>query len=362
MLHRYLSVFLFLLSIIFMNSQAAANCFFYGVGNMTSTKIVNVPLSVTLSAPQGIAIGQTIYKQNITLQNISSLFIKCMAKGQFLFGYDYKITPFPLSSMNQVYKTNLAGIGIKFSSSGNDFPFRTNNSDCSNTTDCKYFNGWSAPSSFSLVKTADNVSAGTIIGSQLPTVLYQLGQESSMVNIYQLSITGQINITVPTCDISFASSNMYVPMGTTPISHFSGSGSGTDWHDASITLINCNPFFGNSSAGGSGGSFNGTSTTYSLTPNRAEVTLTPLNGIESAANGIMKIDDHPQKASGIGIQLSTTRSTSGKVDLSLPLPYSLPQDGSSTVTLPLYARYVQTESSVTAGKANGRLEYTIIYQ
>lgn len=362
MLHRYLSVFLFLLSIIFMNSKASADCFFYGVGNMTSTKIVNVPLSVTLSAPQGIAIGQTIYKQNITLQNISSLFIKCMTKGQFLFGYDYKITPFPLSSLNQVYNTNLAGIGIKFSSSGNDFPFRTNNSDCSNTTDCKYFNGWNAPSSFSLVKTADNVSAGTISGSHLPTVLYQLGQASSMVNIYQLSVTGQINITVPTCDISLASSNMYVPMGTENMGRFSGPGTGAEWHDASITLVNCAQFLGNSSGGGSGGSFNGTTTTYSLTPNRAEVTLTPLNGIVSAANGVMKIDDHPQKASGIGIQLSTTRSTSGKIDFNSPVPYALPQDGSSTMTLPLYARYVQTESTVSAGKANGRLEYTITYQ
>lgn len=342
--------------------KSYAICFFYGMENMYAVQSFNIPLSVTLSVPPGIVTGQTIYQQTINPQNIKELWIKCTTKGQFKFAYNYQTAPLPLTSLTHVYETGVPGIGIKFSTAGHDFPFEINNTDCSNTVDCHYPYGWNAISSFSLVKTADNVSAGTIYGSRLPSVFYQLGQSGDMIDIYQFSISGAINITVPTCDISPASTNMYVQMGTTNSSSFYGPGTGAGWHDASILLINCTHFFGNSSGGSSGATFNGTSTTYSISPNRAEVTLTPLNGIIDAANGVMKIDDHPQKASGVGIQLSTTRSTSGKVDFSSPVLYALPQDGASTVTLPLYARYVQTESSVAEGIANGRLEYTITYQ
>lgn len=268
-----------------------------------------------------------------------------------------------MSTWNQkVYETGVSGIGIQFSTENNVFPVALLNNNCLNTTDCRYRYGWNAQSSFSLVKTASAVSGGIIYGNKLPTARYSLGQEGNLVKIYQISISGSINITVPTCDISLASKNMIVQMGTHYRRDFTGIGSGTAWNDASIRLINCTQFFGNSSDGSSGATFNGTSSIYSLSPNRAEIRLSPLNGIEDGINGIMKINDHSQKATGIGIQLSTTTSTSGKIDLNNAVLYPLPQDGSADVTLPLYARYIQTESLVKGGVANGRLEYTITYQ
>ena len=355
--------FMIVVSLSLFSSNTIAVCYFYGVGTMSGTQKFTVPVSLTLSVPPGIQNGQTIYQQNINLQNIRELMVKCDTTGQFLFNYDYLVTPKPASTLNsKIYETGVPGIGIKFSASGQDFPSTQNNTDCSNTDLCRYRYGWHAISSFSLVKIADNIAAGVITGNNLPTVSYNFGQEGNLLHIYQFSITGNIHISVPTCDISLASQHMTVQMGKHYKGNFAGAGTGTEWKDASIVLVNCTQFYGNSSAGDSGATFNGTSTTYSIAPNRAELTLKVLSGIEDAANGIMKIDEHPQKATGVGIQLSTTRSTSGKVDLNNPLIYPLPQDGSSTIAIPLYARYVQTQNKVQGGVANGRLEYTITYQ
>ena len=76
----------------------------------------------------------------------------------------------------------------------------------------------------------------------------------------------------------------------------------------------------------------------------------------------MRIDDETLSATGIGIQLSSSESTSGLIDLTTGITQTLPDDGTRNITVPLYARYIQTENSVTAGKANGRLEYIITYQ
>lgn len=350
-------------SLSLLSSQAIASCFFYGVNTMFTTQIFTIPVGLTLSVPPGIQNGQTIYQQNINLKNTTELFIKCTTTGQFIFHYDYLTTPLSASALNnEIYETGIPGIGIKFSTSNADFPATENIAECANNDKCDYRYGWNAPSSFSLVKIADPVSAGIINAGRLPTVIYSLGQQGELVPIYQISLSGSINISVPTCDISLASQRMTIQMGSHFKGDFSGIGTGTDWKDASIVLINCTQFYGNSSAGGSGATFNGTSTTYSIAPNRAELSLAALGGIEDAANGIMKLDAHAQKATGVGIQLSTTRSTSGKVDLSSPVIYPLPQDGSSTITIPLYARYIQTENTVKGGVANGRLEYTISYQ
>lgn len=362
MLTRSLSVIYVTIFFLF-STESISSCYFYGVDNMYTTKAFTVPISLTLSVPPGIEKGQSIYKQNINLQNIRELFIKCDNPANYFYNYDYANTPLSVSAWsNKIYETGVPGIGIMFSTQNKDFPTLQLNNDCLNTTDCHYRYGWNAQSSFSLVKTADVVSAGIIYGNKLPTARYSLGQEGNLVDIYQISISGNINITVPTCDISLSSKNMIVRMGTHYRGDFSGVGSGTGWNDASIRLINCTQFFGNSSDGSSSATFNGTSSTYSLSPNRAEVRLNPLSGIEDGLNGIMKINDHPQKAKGIGIQLSTTTSENGKIDLNNAVLYALPQDGSSDVTLPLYARYIQTESQVKGGVANGRLEYTITYQ
>jgi hypothetical protein len=65
---------------------------------------------------------------------------------------------------------------------------------------------------------------GTISASNLPTALYSLGQEGSMVGIYEINISGSLKVTTPTCNITTGSQSMTVKMGSYHTSDFSGPG------------------------------------------------------------------------------------------------------------------------------------------
>lgn len=355
------------LSII--SAQAFASCTFRtNTGDQTTTKSFTMPISGTISVPPNTPVGKEIYRQNVNLANPSATFIYCTTAGQYYYSFQYLTTPItPPTYSSVVYNTNISGIGIKFSTSilsAGDFPATAASPTCTSAaSSCGWVYGFTAPSWFSLIKTADTIAPGTLQASSLPSVVYSLGQSGNMVNIYKISLSGSLQITAPTCNITPASQSMTVNMGKHDIADFTGKGATTEWKNASIQLANCGQFFGNSQGGNTMATFNGTVVTYnSLTNNYLSITLSPLNGIQDAAKGIMKIDASSGSASGVGIQLSTTESTSGLVNLSTPVTQSLPKDGTQSITVPLYARYIQTENSIVAGNANGRLEYVITYQ
>ncbi|MGY6028797.1 fimbrial protein [Phytobacter sp. AG2a] len=353
----------------FFSPAAQADCELnQGTGFITGLKSYTIPLSgITISVPPDTPVGNEIYRFQIKFANQGWVYVKCTSSGQFYESYDYLTTPLlPSDYSTAVYKTGVPGIGVKFvrGNSYRDFPLKTAVSCIGKT--CNYpSSGWDADSRVVLIKTADVVTAGTIEGSKLPTALYSVGQNDSMLGVYAVSLSGSMQITSPTCNITAASKTMTVNMGKHQITAFTGKGTATEWKNASIQLANCGRFYGNTPSGYSAGTFDGSSTfvlSDDPTSNFLTITLTPLNGSEDAAKGIMKIADHPLKATGIGIQLSTSESTSGLVNLASPTLQTLPKDGRQVITVPLYARYIQTENNAIAGKANGRLEYTITYQ
>ncbi|QOV67341.1 fimbrial protein [Citrobacter sp. BDA59-3] len=326
-----------------------------------STRILTMPINRTISVPSDVQPGQEIYRQYINLKNMGIAYVTCDSTAQFYGGYEYANTPLPFYNASQkIYETGVSGIGIKFTSSA-DFPYTV--AICGVVRSCAYNSGWSAYSYFSLIKTANVVVPDVIQGIKLPTVVYSFGQIDSMAQVYKITLSGNITITVPTCNITPASQSMTVNMGKYDIAAFTGKDATTPWKNASIQLTNCGQFYGNSQGGNTMATFDGSAVTYyNLNNNFLSITLTPLNGIEDAAKGIMKIKDQPLKATGVGIQLSTSESTSGLVNLASPVTQTLPKDGTQSITVPLYARYIQTEDSVKAGKADGRLEYVITYQ
>ena len=148
---------------------------------------------------------------------------------------------------------------------------------------------------------------------------------------------------------------------------FRGISSTTPWIDASINLTNCPIFYG---------FYNSTNTTLLMDyktgmgststslNNSIGVRLTPATNVIDAVNGIMGIDSSVSgAASGVGIQIGW--GSSGQT----PMPFNfaaeqtvtLPKDGSSTIRVPLAARYIQTEASTTPGKANGKVVFLINY-
>ncbi len=352
----------------FFSPTAQASCEFnQGTGYITALKSYTIPLSGTISVPPGTPVGKEIYRLQIKFVNQGWVYVKCTSSGQFYQGYDYLNTPLlPSDYSTAVYKTGVPGIGVKFvyGNSQGDFPLRKAISCIG--TNCNYpSSGWDAFSTVVLIKTADVVTAGTIEGNQLPTALYSVGQNDSMLGVYEVSLSGSLQVTSPTCNITAASKTMTVNMGKHDITAFTGKGAATEWKNASIQLANCGRFYGNVPSGYIVGNFDGSGTFVpdpDIINNYLSITLTPLNGSEDAAKGIMKIADHPLKATGVGIQLSSSESTSGLVNLASPTLQTLPKDGSQVITVPLYARYIQTADNVIAGKSNGLLEYVITYQ
>lgn len=359
--------------LLLISIDAFATCDFGPTATYPTNKIqyYTAPLlgNMTISVPAGAAVGDVIYRQTIQIRNFPATRIKCSIAGDFYFSHEYASTPKQRSSYNStVYETGVPGIGVKMMvnksiTPTNDYPYMSDPvTQCLNSEACAPDPKWYWPNELMFIKTSSNVGAGTISASNLPTLRYLWGQPNNMITLHEVKLSGSIKVTVPTCNISTASGTMTVPMGAYKLQNFTGKGTGTEWKNASINLTGCGRFYGESSA--SMADFNGSSTTQtrSLANNFWSMTISPYNGIFDTAKGIMNIDDDTLRATGIGIQLSTTQSTTGLVNLSAPVKGALPDDGTQNITIPLYARYIQTGNAVIAGKANGKLMYTITYQ
>jgi type 1 fimbria pilin len=332
----------------------------------------------TISVPPGTPVGQVIYRQKVlvTQGERNKARVQCDNAEAFYYGYDYVNQSQLILSSHNTYKTNLQGIGAKFVENKDyeDFPL-ARASDCAKNIPFCDISDWVLSSDLLLIKTEETVAAGTLLSSSLPVARYSLGQNGSMVPINEIRLSGNLTITAPTCDISPASGSMVVQMGSYKADDFASVNSASAWKNASIVLNCPKTFYGNSgvnttvwtnTAGATAGTFNGISTTVGTLKNNMWVlTLTPADGIiGSATNGTIKLADADQAttASNIGIQLSKSASTNGIINLSSPVTGTIPNTGVSSITLPLHARYIRTGTPVTAGKAKGKLIYTISYK
>lgn len=355
--------------------EVTASCDFSPTANLPQSQAIKttIPLSglSRISVPPGTPVGQIIYRQTTTISqwdNPTRVSVRCTSPGIVQHGYEYASLPWPASAYsNTVYQTNLPGIGVRYTYNRVAFPVYTPEYSCypTATPGCS-FRGLSTYIYIELIKIADPVATGVLRGSELPVLRRSYGQTGSMVSVYEYSMGGELIINTPTCDIYPASGSMTVLMGEHLISKFTGIGSGTQWKNAGISLNCPETFYGNSGVDAyttTAAIFSGAATVdRSLRQNIWQLTLTPVDGIIDATNGIIAIADAQIKAEGIGIQLSRTSSVKGKINLNTRIVGTAPDKGTRNLTIPLFARYIQTESKVKSGKANGKLIYTISYK
>lgn len=362
MVRQAMNVLLMCLSLIVFSEHAKALCQFNTSMPFNVTKTLNMPVNATISVTPGMAVGQTVYDQNIILANQGAFYIGCNSTHPYYLGYGLETSLSQTSPGSKIYATSLPGIGVTFGTIAGTFPVSSTLTGCSNVTNCGMTNGYQAYSWILFVKTANTVTPGTINASSLPILIYTMGQNGDMVEIYRIKMTGTITVVVPTCNITPASKAMTINMGKHKLSDFSGSGSHTGWVDASIHLEGCGPFYGYAKT--THATFDGSSTLIprnAYAKNNFRVTLTPRYGV---ASGAMKVKQHKTSAVGFGIQLSRSKSDAGVLnltDVSYNYTDPLPNTGSTTVTVPLFARYVQTAATAISGKADGALEYTVSY-
>ncbi|WP_161975896.1 fimbrial protein [Enterobacter cancerogenus] len=266
-----------------------------------------------------------------------------------------------------IFPTNVPGIGVIFYVTGSSFRNTTFPAIWERTFQIGHGTttqglGQVSIVEFELIKTGP-IAPGThqVLGSSFPSFQISSGSNSpTVINhvFVTLSFSGAITMYTKTCQL--ATSVMDVDLGAHQRSDFTGVGSTTPWTEFDIVLRDCPAFvgYGNHTYQETTGVTTGTST-----PNQVALTFNSVHGVVDSNPLLAKLESGPTAAAGIGIELSERNSaTSLNLDGSGAFSLqNLPTVDGSSYTIPLKARYVQYESDVKAGMANGAAVFTITY-
>lgn len=323
-------------------------------------------ISANITVGPDMPVGTIVYKAQYVANGYS--YINCDATTYNVENWlDYLSIPgadtgLSFSGIGKVYATNLPGLGVVVTGTGNgDTTPRRETAWTSNTT------GWGHAYYLQIVKTGD-VSPGVLNGSSLPSVKSyakaQAGYTGLPFDIIHLRFAGAINVISKTCKTP----DVDVNLGKYEVTkYFKGKGSTTPWIDSSITLSDCPAFKGYYGNSNRSITISGSGTTPSGTPdaNALSVSLKPVQQIIDATNGIMGVSsaNGGNAALGVGIQIGWG-SASGAPTLfnfNQSKNYAPPSDGRSSFQIPLAARYIQTDSAVSPGRADGKAVFVINY-
>lgn len=284
--------------------------------------------------------------------------------------------PVPMNGI-EMFKTGLEGIGLYITSMhGNLYPksigsFRqTAGSSNANL----YIN-----LEFANV-TTNEIEFGVINGSDLPTGRIYVTESSSgaydasAVLVATFSFTGTMTIKNPTCNA--IDKNIF--LGNYTPEYFAGIGSGTPWIDGSLNIICSTQFHGGHLSYSNdikydnvtGGWENTDLEWTAISDNEPFIKIKPVYGYleNSIDDGIIALENiSGQAASGIGIQLGSgpydgSELTPFEIDPTYLLASGKAVINTNIVTIPLFARYIQTGDNVTLGRADSKIIYTLNYK
>lgn len=345
-------------------SVAMANCNYSSTpGSLVATQPL---LGGNLTVGRDVPLGAEIYRQTFT--SAVNYTIACSAG---IYNIETRrslpVTPLALSSWagtpygGHVYQTGVPGIGVAIWFAGTPLPSSSNVANCGGGTSGCNLNITGALSfDMSFIKIG-NVSPGTIQGSSLPTMT-QSRVSSNNLAVQRVNFSGSINIVSRTC----STPDVNVPMGSHMLSEFSGPNTFTQWKDFSIALNNCPAFNGYYQASGPRWASDGTVSNLDSRKNnvlqvRLDPTRTPLN----ASLGILSLNpsapgDDPA-ATGVGVQVADSHATPMPLSTLRASGITTRAEEGASYSIPLKARYLQTESSITAGPANATATFTINY-
>lgn len=371
------------MSAVCMRSEAAnLNCQIDPMFGTVQNKTVS--LTGNISVGNDVPAGTVIYSAQANITGTSN--VTCTTDAAytgrtyyFPEEFNYKNTPNPpapgvyLSPGEIVYQTNLPGIGVVLQQYLNKpLPVRNDNNLYFVDDKDKSSGGTSAHVIVKLVKTGP-VSPGVVNGVSLPTFSRTIYQPSSIVTgvtfrgfpiiAAEVKFSGHLNVITSTCEVKHT--NIDVSLGEYPTSKFIGTGTVTSWKDATISLAGCTSFEGgyysndNRTIITSGNTFPTGKTDIN---NKVTVTLSPTDTMFDSNNGIINLKKSSDSASGVGIQLGIKNgAVVSPVKLLIPVDVGVPIAETNTLNIPLKARYIQTEDTVTSGRADGAVVFTINY-
>ncbi|QJI37853.1 MULTISPECIES: fimbrial protein [unclassified Pseudomonas] len=351
-------------------SAQAVNCVYI---NGNKGFIGTFPLQIsTLSVPRDAPVGTVLYRQNFS-QTGGGYDTKCLSTG----GAATMNTLLVLKSIgantgystgpyaNFVYQTGVAGIGVAWvnGTSVQTAAVRAaipNGCTLSGTVDCSITGLKIAPATGMVLIKTGPVGTGTINGSSLGTLEQDVTvNDGGTIRANSVGLTGSINIVALTC----MTSDVNVPMGTNKIASFSGIGSASTPVNFMISLTGCPGFpgyYGNASSIPTS-SQSAVISAGTLVPNTLSLRLDPVGTPIDASNGVLSLSAAADPATGVGLQVLDASGAPWALSQNklLNLPIAA---GTTSLNIPLSARYIQTATTVTAGSANAVANYTIIYQ
>lgn len=322
-----------------------------------------------ITVGRDVPVGTKIYQANLTAGG-PTINILCNA-GSYFTEAKYSTLPYGASGLvdpqlGTVYNTSVPGIGavIGMAWSTPALPADALPVSYTKPTGLGFDNSWGAGwNSFVLylVKTSNNVGAGTVRASDIPTIeLDEVTSNNTSDRLLLLTgqLFGSVQIVTGTC----TTPDVPVDLGTHYTGELTGVGTTTSsWVNVPIQLNNCPAFFGQYNTTTTDGNTGATSGT--TLANAISYSVNPVTSVVNATQGVMALqpDGINPTATGIGIQLANVSGAALTYGSSANSNLSLNQTSGSSYTIMLKARYYQTAASTAAGQANGAATVTLIY-
>ncbi|MFN3071849.1 fimbrial protein [Serratia sp. J2] len=300
----------------------------------------------------------------------------------FTFNLGIATAPLPLASWTgspfggKTYQSGIPGIGVAINDNGNavtiDAPFANGGTRTQAMTGTTNYNRVISSTRYINLVKIGPIAPGsyTLSAANLPTAKLFYDNAPGSPNVVGfpiisniLKFQGTLTVSAQTC----ATPDVVVPLGSFDANKtFTGVGTTTLWVKTNLALQNCPTFYGYYNNQNVVKMFDysqgGASTIPASTSNNVGIRLVPNTSVVNAANGIMAIDaSSSSAASGVGIQLGWGDVNPTPFNLSNEQLMVLPKDGSKNIAIPLSARYIQTASTVTPGRADGKVTFTINY-
>ncbi|ALQ96089.2 fimbrial protein [Xylella fastidiosa 32] len=292
-----------------------------------------------------LAIGDRIALLTHNINRVDN-YGTCVSNGTMYGAFTRSMTP--VSGMNKVYATDVAGVGIRLyreaGTVSNFYPYSLNvNTRVGDKTNLNLNAGYFQ---VELIKTAATTGSGPIASAGPFTTYYADGSGIGRP-ILTSSLSGiGITIVTSTCQVDAGSKNITVNFGSVSSNTFKGLGSKGPESDFTINL-RCQ------------GSNVGEA-------DQAQISVR-IDGTQdsSGQSGVLAITSASDAATNVGIEL-VDLLTGSERQVVFGQAITLGRttiNASSTLSLPMRARYIQTQTGkVGPGAAKGTATFTIEYQ
>lgn len=225
----------------------------------------------------------------------------------------------PGSSGQNVYNTNIPGVGIRLSINDNPIPY--------------YLTTTSLMRIIIRNIKAELIKTGPVTGGVLDNGHLAIAYDSrGPLDIARVSLEGT-NTIVNETSCRVTTPNIEVNLNEHRKSDFSGPGTGTDWVPFSIGL-------------------------YCSNTALIRVRIDAVADKDAGVPGVIKLDSVQDGASGVGVQLWYSNENTPVL---FGQDYSRQSSGGDDL-IKLKARYYQTQGNIKGGKANATATFTLSYK